>query len=526
MENISLLKKIEAYIKGTMSTDEAAAFKSDAKADPELDKLLEEYKHTMGALKREWLSFELNATAKALHWSKLFKIAGISLAGIATALIYFLIPAPGSKISKEASQPVQAAIETTQDSGRVVNTSVVPVKDNPVNLNAYGDTIRSADVQPDHYLPGNISVPHRADRIMALRSIFKTDTEYFSISNLKDTIIQGKEGTLVYIPASSLVNYRTKKLVSQNINIRLCEFTDYYSMFKANVSTLCNGQLLNSGGSCYLAAYDGSDSVILKYGKSMTIGFTCGEHDTLMSAFYGIKGADGVVKWQESNDKTKSSGNAAPSFASEDPVNFSGDNTGKLIYDTLYYKKYFKTVSLTTGHTVYNHLYEKDFGGGAKTWESFLSYSSNHKDWGDYILKPVIRMPYSSVMTTFSEGQTVENMIRSGRFGLINCDHFMKFDNLERVNLLCKDTMVESYLFFKSERSCYPSFNGVFENIPQGSKVRVLSIFTRNNKIYMNIMDTTTKNEIYIDSAEPLDSEKIKQALNEISKRKLFTGSR
>ena len=113
----------------------------------------------------------------------------------------------------------------------------------------------------------------------------------------KNNFVEGKEGTLISIPAKTLVN--AKGEVAENARVELREFYDFKSCMKYNISTQYKDQVLESGGMIELRAYDtetGEELTPLN-AESVTVSFRDNaEQKEGMRLFYGTI-ENGVMNW-------------------------------------------------------------------------------------------------------------------------------------------------------------------------------------------------------------------------------------
>jgi hypothetical protein len=546
MENISLVKKIEAYLKKELSPAEMKDFEHEVSIDPELDKLVEHYRFTLGALKREWLNIEILAAARALYWMRILRTIGFSVLGIVSLSVFWLNNNPGKKEAKaEDHTPlVSTAIVESPAEDTTSKTEAIVAACLPENVSMQNKKVQEIICTEAQIEPASEVIPERypgsEELLCGFRNSLTTDTQTFTISNFTDTLLHGVAGVTIHIPARSLLNYSTGQEVSANVNIRLCEFTGYSAMYNAKVSTLCKDKLLVSGGSCFLAAYENGDSVILKKDSAISIGFDCKVNDPEMTTFYGKRDSAGTVTWtQQKNIRPFVS---RPRFiipirmkerswqkdlwsSSRFGGTYGFNKNSRQLYDTLYFKKTYESVSATTNRRIYSHLYEQKFGNPLK-WKSqtFFSDVKSHKDLGEYVLLPVEQPLQTPNIMGCEKGKAAMNIIRSGQFGFINCDHFSYRNNLQDVVLSSKDTLLDSYMFFLTERSCLPAYYGRFNNIPANSEVVIVSLFNKNHRLYMSIQKTRTSPKVQIEASEPLDPAKLKAALDDIS-RGIYPGA-
>lgn len=113
----------------------------------------------------------------------------------------------------------------------------------------------------------------------------------------KDNYIEGKEGTLVSIPAKTLVN--AKGEVAENVRVELREFYDFKSCMKYNISTQYKDQILESGGMIELRAFDAETGEELTplNAESVAVSFRDNaEQKEGMRLFYGTI-ENGVMNW-------------------------------------------------------------------------------------------------------------------------------------------------------------------------------------------------------------------------------------
>ena len=507
MENITLIKRIEAYLTHTLSSEEAVEFESEMAKDPGLGKLVEQYRQTFKVLQQQWLSMGVKAASGSLQLIKVIKVSVLSIIGIVAISLLFFNRGDFAKsnIGSTKTDTTGVILPVTNTDIKTIDTinlfSPLPA---PIKISQQSGMENKNEISLIDQLESSDNQNLRIEKLINdYRNTLMPDTQYFSILNLKDTILYGIAGTKIDIYAGSLINFKTQKPVTGNIKIALCEFNNYFSMY--SISTVCNDSLLQSGGSCYLSAKENQDSVYIKQDKPLKFGFECAKKNTEMSTFYGVKDANGVVRWENSENKSQ-----IPETVNADSIHIPGSFSNSVTYDTLYFKRSYKQISATTRREVYLHWYVNPV---SNTSQTFFSDTKSHKNWGEYVLQPVIRYPYSSKILG-----TIYNIIYANKFGYINCDHFLKYNNVENIHIYAEDTIIESYLFFKKIRSCLPSYQGIFSNVPHKSEVLVLTIFTRNNKLFMSFTETQTSSIIRINNPEPLDTKKIKSELKMLNK--------
>ena len=106
------------------------------------------------------------------------------------------------------------------------------------------------------------------------------ESQYFLINPMRDTTIYGKEGTEIHIPPTALTS---RKLVS----IKLKEFYSLADLMINDLSTVSDGEMIQTGGSIYLEAreHQTEKKVTINPNLGLDIAFTGGREDPKMEVF-------------------------------------------------------------------------------------------------------------------------------------------------------------------------------------------------------------------------------------------------
>jgi len=130
------------------------------------------------------------------------------------------------------------------------------------------------------------------------------ELESFIISSKNDTLIEGSQGTLVYIPANSFLN-GNEVLVDDSITITLEEVYSKADMILSPLSTITSdGQTLETAGMINLSASIGSEALHLDPSKRIVVHFPKKNEETKMNLFYGVKSETGTVEWKIEEEAT------------------------------------------------------------------------------------------------------------------------------------------------------------------------------------------------------------------------------
>src|ERR1700756_386965 len=126
-----------------------------------------------------------------------------------------------------------------------------------------------------------------------LFSFIDVPTQFFNISNLRDTVIAGKQGTKIFIPKNCFDVTGNKP-----VEITLKEYYTYKDFLAENLFTTSNGKQLESNGMVYLSATCDNKEAKLKKKKNITVGFIKNKAKKDFKLFYGTKDSSDNINWQ------------------------------------------------------------------------------------------------------------------------------------------------------------------------------------------------------------------------------------
>lgn len=122
--------------------------------------------------------------------------------------------------------------------------------------------------------------------------------QQFRIRAGKDNTITGKKGTKVFLPKDALVTKDGKPVPAEDVTIELQEFQTSHDAIFNQLSTISNGQVLESGGMFTIVAKYNGEELKLKDGKSMDIEMPSSNMKNDMQVFVGVKNSEGITEWQ------------------------------------------------------------------------------------------------------------------------------------------------------------------------------------------------------------------------------------
>jgi cytochrome c551/c552 len=241
---LSVIEKIEQYLMGTLSENERADFESQLNQNSQLKTQVDVQSQIMEGVQRLALK---NATQKAYKSYKLksFLTKALVIGIIAAAATYGVIKFVEDK--EETPTPTE-----------------------------YNET------QTQIIFPENDSLSTDANQYL--------DQEIFRIKTDHDTIIETKDGIVVYIPADA---FDTSEPVVDFLVQGAVKTEDILTAGLSTITT--DGQELETGGMFYVDAFVNGKRVDLK--KELTVDVPSGEPKNGMQLYEGEKNLDGEIVW-------------------------------------------------------------------------------------------------------------------------------------------------------------------------------------------------------------------------------------
>jgi hypothetical protein len=148
---------------------------------------------------------------------------------------------------------------------------------------------------------GNI----QAELIDSLRSIGQ-ELQQLPIDPSKDNVLKGRNGTVVYIPANSLVTENGTPISSQTV-IELKEHYVIADYITSNLQTVHDNDLLQTQGMIFLSAKNAQGTTVkIDRSKPVRIEFPLRERVAGAKIFTGKRDERGNLNWSDINEPVKS----------------------------------------------------------------------------------------------------------------------------------------------------------------------------------------------------------------------------
>lgn len=126
-----------------------------------------------------------------------------------------------------------------------------------------------------------------------------TPSQNYFIDTNQDTLIHGKEGTVIYIEKGSFKDGLGNQ-VTDSVQITLQEVYKTSDILKSNVTMRSGDEMLETGGMIELRAFSKGEQLSLYYNKSLVVHFPKKNQTDSMRLFYGNENSDGKdasIEW-------------------------------------------------------------------------------------------------------------------------------------------------------------------------------------------------------------------------------------
>lgn len=113
--------------------------------------------------------------------------------------------------------------------------------------------------------------------------------ERFEINTSADTVIETKEGVVFGIPANAFAGSRG------TVQLEIKTALDAYSIMQQGLSTISNGELLQTAGMFYINGYENGQPLLLQ--KEIAVSVPARNINPAMQLFEGVQDSNGIVNW-------------------------------------------------------------------------------------------------------------------------------------------------------------------------------------------------------------------------------------
>ena len=376
-----------------------------------------------------------------------------------------------------------------------------------------------------------VEITYTIDPIMQ----HQVEMQEFPINSKEENLITGKHGTVIKIPAYAFAE--------EDVLITLKEYYSPLEIMSANLSTVSNGQLLETGGMLYVEAK--SNGVDVQALKDLEFSFPAEKEKDDFELFNGEVGQDLNMNWQPVNPvaafdtvevvmpETTYNNRSATSWfgwytfdnlrAAESlwltntigPKLFRTYNkaisNGKyqLVIETsgeVYISKTdFPEASEEEQKAIVNTINEmiaaQEFKGAAEECELVVDFGEvGDESILDYAI--VSEEPEKGGVTREIAEDNTASLMRTRTLGWMNCDRYLRYNNLVDFKVKVGNG-VNVRMIVKEYKSYFNSSvtNGLykFSNIPNNEDVYLVAVVKQDEKYLLAIEDVKTSKQIFTD---------------------------
>ncbi|MFN0275587.1 MAG: hypothetical protein ACKVPJ_07575 [Chitinophagales bacterium] len=362
--------------------------------------------------------------------------------------------------------------------------------------------------------------------------------QFFSISPSEKSVITGEEGTVLTFDKNSFVHATTGEPVTGEVEISLTEYLAYDKMLAGNLNTMCNGNLLETGGMVYIEATAGGEKVSLKNGSYYQLEMPAKAEAQNMQLFYGEQQND-RVNWVTPDPADMMMDNMfpdamrlpkSPKYPGGLDSLYTYLNENVVLPEELQGAKaaghnYFTIVLKPNGKVkeVSRHLYIKTYADREIEKVLMNSPAWNMPASAEDGTTKTVNMPINikwiaepSLIPTSVKANYLNDykknyasfalskyVLMPSKLGWINCDKFIRnTNNIDLFVQIPDSDDFQAKLLFQSFRSLYDGVrveNGVvFRKVPLNADITIVAMKCENEKFYVatQFLTATRDNEI------------------------------
>ena len=274
------IKLIEKHLEGTLSSEEKVAFNEELRVNPNFKNEIEAQKRLLEGVKRA--AFKTKSMKKLKLFKRKQKLWKWGLGGALTVLA--LAVAIPLMINRND-------INTFVSHDEVAAPLVVDMR-NPL-------VSKIINSQTDDSLFSDKGLVKK--EYIDLTTIFKQlkkRPQSYTIDANRDTTIYGEEGTSIFIAANSIAYEANDAQVEGFVNIQLTEYYKTADLLKANLTTMSDSSILETGGMVNITADHQGKQCRVKTNSSIKIGFAAKRNKAGMQGFSG-EWDNNKINWKE-----------------------------------------------------------------------------------------------------------------------------------------------------------------------------------------------------------------------------------
>lgn len=477
-KHIQNIELINQYFNSELTNHEQEVFSQRLTIDNEFKVLIDEQSLFLEGIKRYVLKYEIKNAHRTYKRNKFFKALGVALLVISLIITLFsLINTKSDTITtdKTIKEVFSTSSSNTSKKATITETTIKVIAPNIKTIESTTDTPEQKLTSEVFIVPNN---QKKTTEIKQLYSNLKKQAEVFQINTAKDTVITCKEGTVLKIKAHSFIDSKTNQFIKGKLQLKVTEYYKLPDIIKANLTTLANDAILETGGMLFIEASQNTNICKLSSKNTLQIGFPYKQYKNKMQLFTGEKNQK-LVNWKLINNEQISLSSLTPT---ELVVNLfipvkQVDSIVSFDLDS------FK-IGLNYDNTLPN--------------DSIITRNIEER-----LIAPdsLLKTPDSNSSPSITKRDITHYLFNASKLGWINCDRFI---NSKKIKIkfkvkVGKGTDIDVKMIFKNFKAVLPgkleNENYTFKKVPINEPVIIYAIKYENGQYYMALHDTTVSNK-------------------------------
>ncbi len=273
------------FLNGSLSEEEENKFLKKLESDKDFKSEFEIHKEIVEGIKRFGVRREV---IKAYHSYRKFIFLKYFVLGSLVLLIVLSVYFISQYKTNDSGNNIEVSSLIT-DSVKEINDTLPYMNSDSLSTN------EESDIEP--------KAQNDNDGLEILYKSWRKKPNVFNIDNSKDIVLSCKEGTKIEVKANSF-RFKSGKEVNGIVKLYVTEYYTKKDFIKANLGTVSDGRLLESGGMLYIEARSRGQKLEMKEDVSLGVLFVNDKPRNNMSLFTGDK-KNGAINWNlVKNDKT------------------------------------------------------------------------------------------------------------------------------------------------------------------------------------------------------------------------------
>jgi len=507
IQNIELVNQ---YLNNELNNSERESFTERLTEDNEFKNLFDEQSSFIEGVKRYVLKGEIKQAYRTYKLYKLLKILGVTLLVVSLIITFFSLIKKSSDtitIDKPTTEIFSTSSSNTVKKATLSEATIKSVDPIVKTIESNTDTPEQTSTSEVLIVPDN---QKNTTEIEQLYSSLKKQPEVFQINTAKDTVITCKEGTLIKIKANSFIDSKTNQIIKGKFQLKVTEYYKLSDIIKANLTTLANDAILETGGMLYMEASQNTTICQLSSKNTLKIEFPYEQRKKNMKLFKGEKDHD-LVNWKLINNKeiTPKTELINGVLLTEEPI-----------IDTLSYSFITSLNNPLKEKVIANDKFQE---GLDLEIPSVKGPMKGLKILATDSLLVNSKYDNKKNRVSINKNDISHYIFSASKLGWINCDRFInsKKTKIKFKVKVGKGADIDVKMIFKNFKAVLPgkieNENYTFSKVPIDEPVLIYAIKFENGQYYIALQNTTISNKKSPLIFEKVSLPKLKEKINKLN---------